>query len=61
MELECRIAASQRGAIIKKIVHIERPEKIHLFETGDYSVATIKKLIRQGEEDTEGALITNNQ
>jgi NTE family protein len=42
-------------------VTIERPEKAHfLFEDADFSVATIKKLIKQGEEDTERALVMNN-
>ena len=32
-------------------MRIERPEKAHfLFEDADFSVATIKKLIKQGEE-----------
>ena len=49
------------GAIIKDIVRIERPEKTHfLFEDADFSVATIKKLIRQGKEDTDKALATRN-
>jgi len=49
------------GAIIKDIVRIERPEKTHfLFEDADFSVATIKKLIGQGEEDTDKALATRN-
>ena len=62
MELEYNKLARQRGAIIKEIVRIERPEKVHfLFEDADFSVATIKQLIRQGEEDTERALVTNNQ
>jgi NTE family protein len=61
MELEYNKLARQRGAIIKEIVRIERPEKRHfLFEDADFSVATIKKLIRQGEEDTEKALATKN-
>ena len=61
MEREYNKLARQRGAIIKEIVRIERPEKTHfLFEDADFSVATIKKLIRQGEDDTERALITNN-
>jgi NTE family protein len=61
MELEYNKIARQRGAIIKKIVRIERPEKTHfLFEDADFSVATIKKLIKQGEDDTEKALVTNN-
>jgi NTE family protein len=62
MELEYNKLARQRGAIIKEIVRIERPEKVHfLFEDADFSVATIKQLIRQGEDDTERALVTNNQ
>jgi NTE family protein len=61
MELEYNKLAGKRGAIIKEIVRIERPEKTHfLFEDADFSVATIKKLIRQGEDDTEKALVTNN-
>jgi NTE family protein len=53
MELEYNKLACRRGAIIKKIVRIERPEKTYvLFEDTDFSVATIKKLIRQGEVDT---------
>jgi hypothetical protein len=48
-------------AILKEIVRIERPEKAHfLFEDADFAVATIKKLIKQGEEDTERALVMNN-
>ena len=61
MELEYNKLARRRGAIIKEIVRIERPEKTHfLFEDVDFSVATIKKLIRQGEEDTDKALATKN-
>ncbi|HET7285116.1 MAG TPA: patatin-like phospholipase family protein [Nitrososphaeraceae archaeon] len=61
MEREYNKLASKRGAIIKKIVRIERPEKTHfLFEDADFSVATIKKLIRQGEDDTERALTKNS-
>src|ERR671925_1251495 len=60
MELEYNKLARQRGVIIKKIVRIERPEKNAFpFEDADFSVATIEKLIRQGEEDTERALVTN--
>jgi NTE family protein len=61
MELEYNKLVRRRGAIIKEIVRIERPEKAHfLFEDADFSVATIKKLIKQGEEDTERALVMNN-
>jgi NTE family protein len=61
MEREYNKLARRRGAIIKEIMRIERPEKTHfLFEDADFSIATIKKLIRQGEEDTEKALATKN-
>jgi NTE family protein len=59
MEIEYNKLARRRGAIIKEIVRIERPEKTHfLFEDADFSIATIRKLIRQGEEDTDKALAT---
>jgi len=62
MELEYNKLARQRGAIIKEIVRIERPEKTHfLFEDADFSISTIKKLIRQGENDTERHLGTKDQ
>lgn len=61
MEREYNKLASKRGAIIKKIVRIERPKKTHfLFEDADFSVTTIRKLIRQGEDDTERALTKNS-
>ena len=61
MELEYNKLARRRGAIIKEIVRIERPEKRHfLFEDADFSVTTIRKLIKQGEEDAQRALVTNN-
>ncbi|MGA9841651.1 MAG: patatin-like phospholipase family protein [Nitrososphaeraceae archaeon] len=61
MELEYNKLARQRGAIIKEIVRIERPEKMHyLFEDADFSVTTIKKLIRQGEDDTERNVVTKD-
>lgn len=57
MENEYRKLALQGGAIIKEIIRIERPEKTHfLFEDADFSLITIKKLIRQGERDAEKAL-----
>jgi NTE family protein len=62
MELEYNKLARRRGAIIKEIVRIERPEKTHfLFEDADFSMTTIKKLIKQGEADTERNLVTKNQ
>lgn len=57
MNIAERGAIIQRGAIIKEIIRIERPEKTHfLFEDADFSLTTIKKLIRQGERDAEKAL-----
>ena len=47
----------ERGAIIKEIIRIERQEDIHfLFEDADFSSATIKQLIQNGEKDAENAL-----
>ncbi|MFZ0329547.1 MAG: hypothetical protein WAL66_19820 [Nitrososphaeraceae archaeon] len=61
MELEYNKLARRRGAIIKEFVRMERPEKTHfLFEDADFSVTTIRKLIRQGEEDAQKSLVTNN-
>ena len=49
--------ATARGAIIEHVVKIERKEDTHyIFEDADFSVATIKKLIRQGEQEAEEAL-----
>jgi NTE family protein len=57
MEQEYNKLAIQRDAIIRKIVIIKRPEKIHfLFEDADFSITTIKDLIKQGEDDAERAL-----
>lgn len=57
MEPEYHRIAEARGAIIDEITRIERTEHIHfLFEDADFSIATIKKLIKQGEEDAEKAL-----
>jgi NTE family protein len=57
MEKEYHKLARNRGAIIKKITRIERPEDVHfLFEDADFSISTIKTLIKQGEKDAENAL-----
>ena len=49
--------AEARGAIIQEITRIERKEETHfIFEDADFSIVTIKNLIKQGEEDTEKAL-----
>lgn len=57
MEPEYHKLADARGAIIDEITRIERSEDApFLFEDADFSLATIKKLIKQGEDDTEKAL-----
>ena len=57
MEKEYHKLATERGAIIEEITKIERAEDTHfIFEDADFSIATIKKLIKQGEDDAEKAL-----
>ncbi len=47
----------ERGAIIRRIVRIERIENTHfLFEDADFSLASIMRLIKEGEKDAEKAL-----
>jgi NTE family protein len=46
--------------VMEKIIHIqrnERPGRHFIFEDADFSVDTVKELIKQGEEDAEDALI----
>jgi NTE family protein len=60
MEIEYKKLVSFRGAVIRKIIRIERQEKTpFLFEDADFSVTTIKNLIRQGEENMEKAFMEN--
>lgn len=57
MEPEYYKVADARGAIIDGITRVERTEDTgFLFEDADFSLATIKKLIKQGEDDAEKAL-----
>jgi NTE family protein len=57
IEHEYHKLADARGAIIDEITRIERSEDVpFLFEDADFSLATIKKLIKQGEDDTHRAL-----
>lgn len=57
IESEYQKLACQRGTIIKEIVRIERKEESHyLFEDADFSITTIKKLIKNGEEDAKKSL-----
>lgn len=49
--------AQERGAIIDQIVRIQRKEDSHfLFEDADFSIATIKNLMENGERDAILAL-----
>lgn len=59
IEKEYHKLADEKGAIIQQITRIERNEDAHfLFEDADFSIETIKKLIKQGEKDTENILAT---
>ncbi len=49
--------ARQRGSIIENVIKIERKEDVpFIFEDADFSLPTIKKLIKEGEQDAEKAL-----
>jgi NTE family protein len=49
--------ARRRGSIIENVIKIERKEDVpFIFEDADFSVPTIKKLIKEGEQDAESAL-----
>jgi NTE family protein len=57
IEREYHTLAGDRGTIIEEITKIERTEDIHfIFEDTDFSTATIKNLIKQGEEHAENVL-----
>ena len=57
MEMEYNKLADQRGAIIEEVIKIERKEDVpFLFEDADFSIATIKELIKQGEVEAERVL-----
>jgi NTE family protein len=54
--------ARRRGTIIEKVVKIERKEDVpFIFEDADFSISTIKKLIREGQRDAEQALKKSSQ
>jgi NTE family protein len=45
------------GGVIEEVTRIDRTEKLHyLYEDGDFSAYRIKKLIREGEDDSENVL-----
>lgn len=49
--------ATKRGAIIQKMIKIERKEKSHfLLEDTDFSKKTIRRLIKEGEKDADRIL-----
>jgi len=57
IEEEYHKIACERGAIIDKIIRIERTEDVpFLFEDADFSLETIRKLIQKGEDDAEEVL-----
>ncbi|MDE1763288.1 MAG: patatin-like phospholipase family protein [Thaumarchaeota archaeon] len=57
IEQEYHRLVSEQGAVIKKIIRIERKEDVHyLFEDADFSSETITKLIEEGEKDAEKIL-----
>jgi len=58
MESEYHKIACDKGAIIQKIIRIERQEDSHyIFEDADFSLASINRLIKQGSDDAQNALI----
>lgn len=47
----------ERGALIKHMTRIERKEESQfLFEDADFSLATTRKLIKQGEQEADAVL-----
>ena len=57
IEKEYHKLATDRGAIIEQIIKVERKEDVrYIFEDADFSLATIQKLIKQGEDDAEKIL-----
>jgi NTE family protein len=58
-----KLVSNRNGYIIRKLIHIERKESMghhFLFEDADFSIATIERLIKEGEKDTELAILENN-
>jgi len=61
IESEYHKLACDRGAIIQKITKIERQEESHyIFEDADFSLVTIKRLIKQGNVDAEKVCMNTN-
>jgi NTE family protein len=56
------IISNGRGHIMEKLIHIQRKESMDhhfIFEDADFSIATIKRLIQEGEKDAEESLLAN--
>ncbi len=63
IESEYHKLACQRGAVIREIIRVKRQEdgdSHFLFENADFSLATIKQLISDGEKDAEKVLLTKS-
>jgi hypothetical protein len=59
LEKEFKALIEERGRIIDQTIHIqhkENPDHHFLFEDADFSSATIKQQIKEGENDAEAAL-----
>lgn len=62
IEPEYHKLACDRGAIIQKMIRIERQEESHyIFEDADFSLTTIRRLIAQGYQDAQKVLFKNNE
>jgi NTE family protein len=64
VESEYKNLVHLHGAVIDEIISIKRKERSgghYLLEDADFSLASIKELIRQGEEDAEDAIANKNQ
>jgi NTE family protein len=64
IEPECNRLAHEHSAIMNEVIRIQRKEEEEehfIFEDADFSTAKIKKLISQGEQDTENALAENGK
>lgn len=62
IKLEYHKIAKERGAIIRKILRVERNESMpYLFEDADFSLKTIKGLIQEGELDADDVLKKSNR
>jgi len=58
IEAEYHKIACDKGAVIKNIIRIERQEESHyIFEDADFSLKTIKRLIKQGSGDAQKEII----